>query len=72
MHTETKDTYGNVLAQGDTVLLTKDLKVKGTSVTLKKGMKIKNIHLTDTPTQIEANAPGAKGLVLLTEFVKKG
>lgn len=71
METETKDAHGNVLQNGDTVLLTKDLKVKGTSVTLKKGTKIKNIRLTDNEEEIEANAPGVKGLVLRVEFVKK-
>ena len=42
-----KDAFGNILANGDSVVVVKDLKVKGTSATLKKGTKIKNIHLTD-------------------------
>lgn len=69
--TQTTDAHGNVLEQGDTVLVTKDLKVKGSSVTLKKGTKIKNIRLTGNEEEIEANADGVKGLVLRTEFVKK-
>ncbi|KKU37115.1 MAG: Alkylphosphonate utilization operon protein PhnA [Candidatus Wolfebacteria bacterium GW2011_GWC2_46_275] len=40
-----KDAYGNILANGDAVILVKDLKVKGSTVTLKKGTKIKNIRL---------------------------
>lgn len=67
----TKDAHGNVLANGDTVLVIKDLKVKGTSVTLKGGTKIKNIRLTDNEELIECNADGIKGLVLRTEFLKK-
>ena len=42
-----KDSNGNSLADGDSVLLTKDLKVKGTSVTLKRGTLVKNVRLTD-------------------------
>ncbi len=66
-----KDSNGNPLADGDSVILTKDLKVKGTSVTLKRGTLVKNIRLTDDPGQIEANAPKVRGLVLLTSVVKK-
>ena len=68
----TKDAYGNVLSNGDSVVIVKDLKVKGTSMVLKKGVKIKNIHLTDDEELIECNAEGMKGLVLRTEFLKKG
>jgi protein PhnA len=68
---ETKDAYGNVLSRGDTVLLIKDLKVKGTSTTLKKGTKIKNISLTDDPEEIEGNAEAMRGLVLKACFLKK-
>ena len=67
----TKDAYGNVLANGDAVILVKDLKVKGSTVTLKKGTKIKNIRLTDDEAEIECNSDAVKGLVLRTEFVKK-
>lgn len=68
---ETRDCNGNVLQNGDTVLLTKDLKVKGSGVTLKKGTKAKNIRLTDSPDEIEASVESVRGLVLRTEFVKK-
>ncbi len=67
----TKDAHGTVLANGDTVMLVKDLKVKGTSVTLKRGTKAKNIRLTDDEELIECNVDGMKGLVLRTEFLKK-
>jgi protein PhnA len=68
---ETKDCYGNVLSAGDTVMVIKDLKVKGTAVTLKQGTKIKNIRLTDRQEEVECNTDKVKGLVLRTEFLKK-
>ncbi len=67
----TLDAFGNVLTTGDTVQLTKELSVKGTKVTLKKGTKVKNIRKTDDIEEITANIPEVKGLVLRTEFVKK-
>ncbi|AKU92611.1 alkylphosphonate utilization protein [Vulgatibacter incomptus] len=66
-----KDAHGSTLADGDSVTVIKDLKVKGTSVTLKRGTLIKNIRLTDVETEIECNAEKVKGLVLKTEFLKK-
>ncbi len=69
--TDVKDSNGNVLATGDAVILIKDLKVKGSSVTLKRGTKITNIRLTDDPAEIDCRTPTVKGLVLRTEFVKK-
>lgn len=66
-----KDCNGTPLAEGDSVTLTKDLKVKGTSVTLKRGAVVKNIHLTDDPEEIEGRVEKVKGLVLKTSFVKK-
>lgn len=68
---DTKDSNGNILADGDTVMVIKDLKVKGTSVTLKRGTAVKNIRLTGDPALIECNAEKVKGLVLRTEFLKK-
>lgn len=68
---EVKDCNGNPLARGDTVMLIKDLKVKGTSVTLKQGTKIKNIRLTESEEEIECNTDKVKGLVLKTCFLKK-
>lgn len=68
---QVKDAFGNVLNKGDSVQLIKDLKVKGTSVTLKQGTRIKNIRLTDDVEEIECNTDQVKGLVLKTCFLKK-
>jgi len=68
---DVKDCNGAILKEGDSVTLIKDLKVKGSSVTLKRGTRVKNIHLTDDPAEIECNAEKVKGLVLRTEFLKK-
>ena len=68
---ESKDANGNSLNDGDTVVLIKDLKVKGTSVIIKRGTSIKNIRLTSNPTEIDCTFKKVKGLVLKTEFVKK-
>lgn len=65
------DAFGNTLTSGDTVQLTRELAVKWTKVTLKKGTKVKNIRLTDDPDEITANIPEIKWLVLRTEFVKR-
>jgi protein PhnA len=66
-----KDSNGTTLNAGDSVQVIKDLKVKGTSVTLKRGTVIKNIRLTDDEEEIECNADKVKGLVLKTCFLKK-
>lgn len=66
-----KDSNGTPLADGDAVTLIKDLKVKGTSVTLKRGTLVKNIRLTDDEALVECNVEKVKGLVLRTEFLKK-
>jgi protein PhnA len=66
-----KDSNGNILSEGDTVQLIKDLDVKGTSVTLKRGTVIKNIRLTASPAEIECRVEKVKGLVLKTCFLKK-
>ncbi len=68
---ETRDSNGTVLGEGDSVTLIKDLKVKGTSVTLKRGTLVKGIHLTDDPAEVECRVEKVKGLVLRTEFLKK-
>lgn len=68
----TKDSNGTILANGDSVIVIKDLKVKGSSVTLKQGTKIKNIRLTDDEEEIECHADGLRNLVLKTMFLKKG
>ena len=66
----TKDCNGNELNDGDSVLATKDLKVKGTSLTLKRGTAVKNIRLTSKDNEIECKI-GKATIVLKTEFFKK-
>ena len=68
---EVRDAAGNVLADGDSVTLIKDLKVKGTSTTLKQGTVIRSIRLTGNPEEIDCKHESVKGLVLRTEFVRK-
>jgi len=68
---EVRDSNGTLLADGDNVTLIKDLKVKGTSVTLKRGTLIKGIRLTGNEDEIECRAEKIKDLVLRTEFLKK-
>lgn len=68
---DTRDSNGTILADGDNVTLIKDLKVKGTSVTLKRGTLVKGIRLTGDPNEIECRVEKVKGLVLRTEFLKK-
>ena len=68
---EVRDAVGNLLADGDSVTLIKDLKVKGTSQTLKRGTAIKSIRLTGDPQEIDCRHDGIKGLVLRAEFVRK-
>ncbi|PIT86516.1 MAG: PhnA protein [Candidatus Magasanikbacteria bacterium CG10_big_fil_rev_8_21_14_0_10_43_6] len=67
---ETKDSNGTVLQDGDSVQLIKDLKVKGTSVTLKVGHVIKKIKLIDDPEAIECKE-GRSVFVLKTMYLKK-
>ncbi|WP_448956359.1 zinc ribbon domain-containing protein YjdM [Labrys neptuniae] len=66
-----RDAAGNALADGDAVTLIKDLKVKGTSHTLKQGTVIRSIRLTDNDEEIDCRHESIKGLVLRTEFVRK-
>ncbi len=66
-----RDAAGNVLADGDSVTLIKDLKVKGANQTLKQGTVIRSIRLTDDPQEIDCRHDTIKGLVLRTEFVRK-
>lgn len=67
---ETKDSNGNVLEDGDSVHVTKDLKVKGMSKTLKRGNVIKNIRLTNSPQEVECRV-GKSQIVLKIQFLKK-
>ncbi|ACL61908.1 alkylphosphonate utilization protein [Methylobacterium nodulans] len=65
------DAAGNILSDGDSVTLIKDLKVKGANQTLKQGTVIRSIRLTDNPEEIDCRHDTIKGLVLRTEFVRK-
>lgn len=66
-----KDANGNVLSDGDTVTVIKDLKVKGSSSTLKQGTKVKNIRLVDGDHDIDCKIDGFGAMKLKSEFVKK-
>ncbi len=68
---EVRDAAGNVLTDGDSVTLIKDLKVRGANQTLKQGTVIRSIRLTDNPEEIDCRHDTIKGLVLRTEFVRK-
>lgn len=67
---ETKDCNGKVLNDGDSVIVNKDLKVKGSSLNLKRGTKVKNIRLIDDEGHVECRI-GKAQIVLKTEFLKK-
>ncbi|WP_423212225.1 alkylphosphonate utilization protein [Paracoccus yeei] len=69
--TVVRDAADNELADGDQVVLVKDLKVKGAGQTLKQGTVIRSIRLTDNPEEIDCRHDTIKGLVLRTEFVRK-
>ena len=67
-----RDVNGNVLAAGDTVVVIKDLKVKGSSIPLKQGTVIRNIRLVDGDAEhIEGHSDKIKGLVLKVCFLRK-
>lgn len=67
-----RDVNGNALESGDTVIVIKDLKVKGSSIPLKQGTVIRNIRLVDGDDEhIEGNSDKIKGLVLKVCFLKK-
>lgn len=69
---EVRDAVGNLLADGDSVTLIKDLKVKGAGgQTLKRGTVIRSIRLTGDAQEIDCRHETIKGLVLRAEFVKK-
>jgi protein PhnA len=67
---EAMDCNGNELTDGDSVMVNKDLKVKGMSKTLKRGSVIKNIRTTGNPDQVECRV-GKATIVLKTQFLKK-
>jgi protein PhnA len=66
-----RDAVGNVLQDGDTVILIKDLKVKGSSLVVKVGTKVKNIRLVDADHDIDCKVDGVGAMGLKSEFVKK-
>ena len=66
-----KDSNGNILSDGDTVTIIKDLKVKGESSALKKGTKVKNIKLVEGDHNIDCKIDGFGAMSLKSEFVKK-
>lgn len=66
-----KDSNGNILNDGDSVIVIKDLKVKGSSSALKKGTKVKNIRLVDGDHNIDCKIDGFGAMSLKSEFVKK-
>lgn len=68
---EVRDSVGNRLSDGDSVITIKDLKVKGAGQTLRKGTVIKSIRLTGDSQEIDCRYEGIKGLVLRAEFVRK-
>jgi protein PhnA len=67
---EVKDSNGALLNDGDTVTLIKDLKVKGSSLVLKRGTVVKKIKLTDDADEVDCRINGSS-IVLRTEFLKK-
>jgi len=66
-----RDAVGNELADGDTVTVIKDLKVKGSSLVVKVGTKVKNIRLVDGDHDIDCKIDGIGAMGLKSEFVKK-
>lgn len=66
-----RDVNGNVLVDGDSITVIKDLKIKGNSLVVKKGTKVKDIKLIDEDHDIDCKVPGIGGMKLKTEFVKK-
>jgi protein PhnA len=67
-----KDANGNLLADGDTVIVLKNLTVKGANGPIKAGTKVKNIRLTDGDHNIDCKIEGFGAMALKSEFVKKG
>lgn len=67
---DVKDSNGTLLKEGDSVTVIKDLKVRGSSSVIKRGTMVKNIRLTDDPSEIEGRVEKTT-MVLRTEFLKK-
>nr|WP_249330126.1 zinc ribbon domain-containing protein YjdM [Stutzerimonas balearica] len=68
---QVRDSVGNTLQDGDTVTVIKDLKVKGSSLVVKVGTKVKNIRLVDGDHDIDCKIDGIGAMKLKSEFVKK-
>lgn len=66
-----RDANGNLLQDGDTISVIKDLKVKGSSLVVKVGTRVKNIRLVDGDHDIDCKIPGIGAMKLKSEFVKK-
>jgi protein PhnA len=66
-----KDAHGNILQDGDSITVIKDLKIKGTSLVVKVGTKAKNIRLVDGDHDIDCKLEGIGPMKLKSEFVKK-
>ena len=68
-----KDAHGNILSDGDSITIIKDIKVKGSSSVIKVGLKVKNIRLVEAVDghNIDAKVPGFGAMMLKSEFVKK-
>lgn len=66
-----KDAFGNLLSDGDSVTVIKDLKVKGSSSSVKVGTKVKNIRLVEGDHNIDCKIDGIGAMKLKSEFVKK-
>lgn len=69
--TTVRDANGSVLQSGDSVIVIKDLKVKGSSLVVKGGTKVKNIRLVDGDHNIDCRIDGIGSMSLKSEFVKK-
>lgn len=70
-HNQVRDSAGNVLQDGDTVTVIKDLKVKGSSSVVKIGTKVKNIRLVEGDHDIDCKIDGFGAMSLKSEFVRK-
>ncbi|HEN5536319.1 TPA: alkylphosphonate utilization protein, partial [Legionella pneumophila] len=66
-----KDANGNLLQNGDTITVVKDLKIKGSSQVIKVGTKVKNIRLVDGDHDIDCRIDGIGAMKLKSQFVKK-
>jgi protein PhnA len=68
---ETRDAFGNILLDGDTVTVVQDLKVKGSSNVVKQGTTVKDIRIIEGDHDIDCRVPGYGSMQLKSEFLKK-